>query len=129
MRDKHSTRHLFSLLAVLTLTLLLTTDAHAAAAAGGGLPYEAWLTKLQQSMTGPVAFSVSLIGIIAAGGVLIFGGELNAFMRTIVFIVLVMGLLVGANTMMSGLFGAGAVVRFTPKHFNGSSHYPHSQLG
>ena len=79
--------------------------AHASAAAGGGLPYEAWLTK-----PGPVAFSVSLIGIVGAGGVLIFGGELNAFLRTLVFIVLVMALLVGANTMMSGLFGTGAVV-------------------
>ncbi len=84
--------------------------AHASAAGGGGLPYEAWLTKLQESLTGPVAFSVSLIGIVGAGGVLIFGGELNAFLRTLVFIVLVMALLVGANTMMSGLFGTGAVV-------------------
>ena len=57
-----------------------------------------------------MAFSVSLIGIVGAGGVLIFGGELNAFLRTLVFIVLVMALLVGANTMMSGLFGTGAVV-------------------
>ena len=35
-----------------------------------------------------------------------------AFLRTLVFIVLVMALLVGANTMMSGLFGTGAVVSY-----------------
>ena len=98
------------LLLVLGFTLAFASQAHASAAAGGGLPYEAWLTKLQESLTGPVAFSVSLIGIVGAGGVLIFGGELNAFLRTLVFIVLVMALLVGANTMMSGLFGTGAVV-------------------
>ena len=98
------------LLLVLGFTLTFASQAHASAAAGGGLPYEAWLTKLQESLTGPVAFSVSLIGIVGAGGVLIFGGELNAFLRTLVFIVLVMALLVGANTMMSGLFGTGAVV-------------------
>ena len=98
------------LLLVLGFTLAFASQAHASAAAGGGLPYEAWLTKLQASLTGPVAFSVSLIGIVGAGGVLIFGGELNAFLRTLVFIVLVMALLVGANTMMSGLFGTGAVV-------------------
>ncbi len=97
---------------VVGFTLAFASHAHASAAAGGGLPYEAWLTKLQASLTGPVAFSVSLIGIVGAGGVLIFGGELNAFLRTLVFIVLVMALLVGANTMMSGLFGTGAVVSY-----------------
>ena len=98
------------MLLVFGFMLVFVSQAHASAAAGGGLPYEAWLTKLQESLTGPVAFSVSLIGIVGAGGVLIFGGELNAFLRTLVFIVLVMALLVGANTMMSGLFGTGAVV-------------------
>ena len=100
----------FQTLLVLGFMLAFASQAHASAAAGGGLPYEAWLTKLQASLTGPVAFSVSLIGIVGAGGVLIFGGELNAFLRTLVFIVLVMALLVGANSMMSGLFGSGAVV-------------------
>ena len=68
------------------------------------MPYESWLVKLQDSMTGPVAFAAALIGIIGAGAVLIFGGEMNAFLRTILFIVLVMGLLVGAQNLMSGLF-------------------------
>ena len=110
MKYKKFSDTIVLLLLVLGFTLAFADQAHASAAAGGGLPYEAWLTKLQESLTGPVAFSVSLIGIVGAGGVLIFGGELNAFLRTLVFIVLVMALLVGANTMMSGLFGTGAVV-------------------
>jgi type IV secretory pathway VirB2 component (pilin) len=57
---------------------------------GGSLPYESWLTNLRNSVTGPVAFALSIIGIVIAGGVLIFGGDLNAFFRTLVFIVLVM---------------------------------------
>ncbi len=84
--------------------------AMASAAQGGNLPYETWLTNLRQSMTGPVAFSLSIMGIIVAGGVLIFGGELNAFVRTLIFIVLVMGLLVGAQNMMSSFFGQGALI-------------------
>jgi type IV secretion system protein TrbC len=44
-----------------------------------------------------------------AGGILIFGGELNAFFRTLIFIVLVMALLVGANNIMTNLF-QGAVI-------------------
>ena len=110
MKSRKFSQTILQFLIIVAFTFAFTSYAHASASAGGGLPYEAWLTKLQQSMTGPVAFSVSLIGIVGAGGVLIFGGELNAFLRTLVFIVLVMALLVGANTMMSGIFGTGAVV-------------------
>ena len=110
MKSRKFSQTILQILIIVAFTFAFTSYAHASASAGGGLPYEAWLTKLQQSMTGPVAFSVSLIGIVGAGGVLIFGGELNAFLRTLVFIVLVMALLVGANTMMSGIFGTGAVV-------------------
>ncbi len=97
-------------LLVLLIFFAGTPHAMASAAQGGGLPYETWLTNLRQSMTGPVAFTLSIVGIVAAGGVLIFGGELNAFVRTLIFIVLVMGLLVGAQNMMSSFFGQGAVI-------------------
>jgi type IV secretion system protein VirB2 len=65
---------------------------------------------LQNSVTGPVAFTLSIIGIVVAGGVLIFGGDLNGFFRTLIFIVLVMALLVGAQNIMSTLFARGAVI-------------------
>jgi type IV secretion system protein VirB2 len=42
--------------------------------------------------------------------VLIFGGDLNGFFRTLIFIVLVMALLVGAQNIMSTLFARGAVI-------------------
>lgn len=103
-------RSLTAFAVILGLAFLTTESAQAAAAGGGGLPYETWLTSLRNSVTGPVAFTLSLVGIVVAGGVLIFGGELNAFFRTIIFIVLVMGLLVGANNMMQTLFGQGAVI-------------------
>ena len=97
MKSRKFSQTILQILIIVAFTFAFTSYAHASASAGGGLPYEAWLTKLQQSMTGPVAFSVSLIGIVGAGGVLIFGGELNAFLRTLVFIVLVMALLVGCQ--------------------------------
>ena len=97
--------------ALLAIGILLTPHAAHAAGAGGGLPYETWLQSLRDSITGPVAFALGIIGVVIAGGVLIFGGELNAFARTIMFIVLVMGLIIGASNIMSSFFGsAGAVV-------------------
>lgn len=41
----------------------------------GSLPYGTWLTSLRNSVTGPVAFTLALVGIVVAGGVLIFGGD------------------------------------------------------
>jgi type IV secretory pathway VirB2 component (pilin) len=98
-------------LGLLAATFLLTAhSAHAGTASGGSLPYESWLTALRNSATGPVAFTLSIIGIIVAGGVLIFGGDLNGFFRTLIFVVLVMALLVGAQNMMTTFFGAAAEV-------------------
>ena len=90
--------------------LLAPQSALASEGTGGSLPYESWLGELRNSATGPVAFALAMIGIVVAGGVLIFGGELNAFFRTLIFIVLVMALLVGAQNMMSGFFGRGAEI-------------------
>jgi type IV secretion system protein TrbC len=94
---------------ILSVLLLLADNAQAAVGAGGALPYESWLVNLRNSVTGPVAFTLSIVGIVVAGGILIFGGELNAFFRTLIFIVLVMALLVGANNIMTNLF-QGAVI-------------------
>lgn len=98
--------------ALVLLGLMLLLPQHALASEGGGgqLPYESWLTNLRNSVTGPVAFTLSIVGIVIAGGVLIFGGDLNGFFRTLFFLVLVMALLIGAQNMMSGLFGQGAEI-------------------
>jgi type IV secretory pathway VirB2 component (pilin) len=90
--------------------LLAPQHAFASEGTGGSLPYESWLTNLRNSVTGPVAFALSIIGIVIAGGVLIFGGDLNGFFRTLIFLTLVMALLVGAQNVMSNFFGRGAEI-------------------
>jgi len=94
------------------LLFLMFSPEHAWATEGdgGSLPYESWLTSLRTSVTGPVAFALSIIGIVIAGGVLIFGGDLNGFFRTMIFLVLVMALLVGAQNVMGTFFGRGAEI-------------------
>lgn len=93
--------------------LLLAGLPAAAFASGGdtGLPFESGMTALVDSITGPIAFGVSVIGVVAAGAMLIFGGDMNGFMRSIVFLVLVIGLIVGATAILSKMFGvSGSVV-------------------
>lgn len=94
-------------IAVLFLMMALQ-PVMASTGSGGSLPYESWLGNLRNSVTGPVAFTLSIVGIVIAGGTLIFGGELNSFFRTLIFLVLVMAFLVGAQNIMSTFFGRGA---------------------
>lgn len=76
-----------------------------ASSGSGSLPWEGPLEQIQESITGPVAGAIALAAMAIAGGMLIFGGELNDFARRLVYIVLVAGILLGATTIV-GLFGA-----------------------
>ena len=114
-------KSLFSLTVGLLL-LVFAPTIFAADTNTNSLPYEDWLKTIQKSLTGPVAFSVSLIGMVSAGASLIFmGGEMGRFMRTMIYLALVMTLLVGANNLMTSLFN-GAVIDRVENTVNASAH-------
>lgn len=92
-------------LALLAALFCTAVAAPALASSGGSLPWEGPLEQIQESITGPVAGAIALAAMAIAGGMLIFGGELNDFARRLVYIVLVAGILLGATTIV-GLFGA-----------------------
>ena len=102
------------LLCALTLLVLFSIPAHAAdasgAGGGAGLPWEGPLEKIRKSVSGPVAFIIALLGIIGCGAGLIWGGEISEFMRRIIYVVLVVCLIVFANTLLTGALFSGAVV-------------------
>ena len=76
----------------------------------GGLPWESPLNTIRDSLKGPVALAISLIGIVVTGAMLIFGGEINEFARRVIMLVLVVALLVQANSLLTNLFTSGAVL-------------------
>lgn len=102
------------LLLLFCVSIAISTEAFAAPGEGGSLPYESWLTNVRNSATGPVAYAFGLIGIVVAGGGLIFGGDLNGFFRSLLVVVLVMALLVTANTVMTDLFKTSAEIACVP---------------
>ena len=95
---------------LLFLVLAIAPNVFAAAGGGGALPWETPLQTFRDSITGPVALSIAVLAIAVAGAMLIFGGEINNFARMVCYIILVAGLLVSANNIMTTLYGAGAVV-------------------
>ena len=85
-------------------------------AGGGAMPWDAGLAALTGNISGPFAGFVALMAVVISGGVLIFGGELQAVWRTIFFVVLVAGLILGAAQIIALVGGgaAGAVLPIDP---------------
>lgn len=98
------------------VALAITVGPAFAAGGGGGLPWEGPLQQIQESITGPVAGFIALAAVAVAGGMLIFGGELNDFARRLMYVVLVAGILLGA-TQIVGLFGASGASIGDAEHF------------
>ena len=110
-----SRKHTLIAAALWAAPIVLASVAPALASSGGGLPWEGPLQQIQESITGPVAGAIALAAVAIAGGMLIFGGELNDFARRLVYVVLVAGILLGATNIV-GLFGAtGASIGLTDK--------------
>ena len=109
---------------ILLAFLLLLTAASAVRAAGtgggGSLPWDTPLQTLQQDLTGPVAKGVSLVAIVGAGFVLMFlHAEMNSLMKIFVWLVLIVGLVMGANAFMTTAGASGAETSYgygKPKH-------------
>ncbi|PZR94727.1 MAG: conjugal transfer protein TrbC [Stutzerimonas stutzeri] len=99
---------------VLSVLILLPLSLPALASSGGSLPWESPLQQIQQSITGPVAGFIALAAVAIAGGMLIFGGELNDFARRLMYVVLVAGILLGA-TQIVALFGSTGASIGTPE--------------
>jgi len=80
---------------------------------GTGLEWEGPLETITNSLKGPVAFSISLLGMIATGVALIFGGEINDFIRRLIMLVLVISLIAFAGSILSTLFGSSEIMQIT----------------
>lgn len=104
---------LFWIMAAISLYFLLGDPAHAAGAGAGGatgLPWEDPIDKLRASISGPVAQAIAVLGFVACGVALIFGGEIGEFTRRTIYVVLAVCIVVFANALLTGGLFTGAVV-------------------
>jgi type IV secretion system protein VirB2 len=112
MKKGNRKRLLWGALFALAAAAAVLASGDAAFATGGdAMPWEKGLTALQTSITGPVASVISILAIVGAGAALIFGGNIQGFLRSTVYIVLVIGLIIGASNTLTALgFTASANV-------------------
>ncbi|MEX3583596.1 MAG: TrbC/VirB2 family protein [Burkholderia sp.] len=103
-------------LAVALLLLFVAHPAFASNTSGGGLPFDSWFTTVRTSVTGPFAFAAAIVGLVGAGATLIFGGDMNGFLRTLIFVVLVLSFLVAAQNTLSAITGQGAEIAALTNH-------------
>ena len=93
---------------LVSATLLLATSAHAA---GSGMPWEAPLQKVLDSVQGPVAKIVAVMIIITTGLTLAFGETAGGF-RRLIQIVFGLSIAFAASSFFLSFFsfGGGALV-------------------
>lgn len=93
-----------------SVALSLLFSALARASSSSGMPWEDPLSKVVDSITGPVAFGISVLGIVAAGIALVFGGQLDGFIQKLAILALVIALIVFAVNVLSAVFGVSSTV-------------------
>lgn len=82
-----------------------------AAEAGNNLPWEGPLTTLVTSLTGPVAYAISVIAIVALGATLAFaGGEMGETMKRLLHVGIAVCCVVFAAQVMTSFIGQGAEI-------------------
>ena len=89
-----------------------------AAETGTNLPWEGPLTTLVTSLTGPVAYAISVIAIVALGATLAFrGGEMGETMRHLLQAGIAVCLVVFAAQVMTSFIGqSGEIAMLQPVH-------------
>lgn len=102
----------FRTLSIFLLSVFVIFPDLAIASSSSGMPWEDPLSKVVDSITGPVAFGISVLGVVVAGMSLAFGGQLDGFIQKIAILALVIAVIVMATNVMSAVFGVSSTIVF-----------------
>ena len=98
-------------MALLVFVAMHPDAAHAAQAAGNGLPWDAPFTTLKNDLTGPTAYIIALIAAAVALAGLLFAAQFHHAVEKLCLIVFIMACIYGLAAGGSSIFlVSGAVV-------------------
>ena len=92
------------------LTGMAFWASEAQASSGGGLPWDGPLTTLANDLTGPVALSISVIAFAITGFMMVWGGEMTDFAKTMVRIIFAVSVVTGGTGLYTKFFGGSGAV-------------------
>lgn len=98
-----------SSLIALTFLLTLTPDAFASMGSSG-LPTDTGFQMIYNFLTGEYAYLVSITGVIVGFATLYWGSDMNGFVKTIILMVCLVCIVLGAPSLISALTGKGALI-------------------
>ncbi|WP_274968942.1 TrbC/VirB2 family protein [Succinimonas amylolytica] len=107
---------------LMLFALALAVSGFADPAFATDLPWEDGLKTVKESLTGPVATALAIIGMVGAGAMLIFGGEISGFLKSVCYMVLVVAFLISGSSLLEVFTGkkdnaTGAVITYVvPDH-------------
>ena len=98
-----------SSLIALTFLLTLTPDAFASMGSSG-LPTDTGFQMIYNFLTGEYAYLVSIAGVIVGFATLYWGSDMNGFVKTIILMVCLVCIVLGAPSLISALTGKWALI-------------------
>lgn len=81
---------------IIIMLLVTSTLAHA----GGTLPFESGLTKISNSLSGPVAISIAVIAFAAAGIMYVFNPDATALIKGLIGLCIALGVMFGGKVFV-----------------------------
>lgn len=95
---------------LIALLLAICEPSFASSSSTTSLPFNDALTTIRDALTGPVAKTIAIVGIVASGAALIWGGEIGGFLKSVIYLVLVVSLIICAESFLNLIGGSGASI-------------------
>lgn len=97
-------------LLLLFLTLFCAVSDASASLGKSGLPTDTGFQMIYNFLTGEYAYLASIAGVIVGFATLYWGGDMNGFVKTILLLVCLVCIVLGAPSFLSAVSGKGALV-------------------
>ena len=74
------------------------------------MPWDTPLTRIRDSLTGPTAVALGLIGFFVFAAAMVFGGEMPDFARRLVMVAMIVSVMLAGTGFLGALGITGALV-------------------
>lgn len=99
----------FSFILLLTMAFLLLYP-ELAHASSTGMPWEGSLSKIVSSITGPYAFALSVLALVASFGALLFGGDMVSIIKNLIFVAMGISMVVFSVNALKSIFNVSSTL-------------------